>query len=236
MADPLKQCADDLEAANRELASLSYAVSHDLRAPLRTIDGFSEALLEDYGSRLDAQALDYLGRIRTAAAAMNAMIVALSELSRVSRSALRPERVNISEMAQSIADRLALKDPSRKVQFKIEPNLEVEGDSVLLTMAFEQLLGNAWKFTRGHKAAKIEVGSEVKNRQRILFVRDDGAGFDPTYAAKMFGAFQRLHSAEEFDGIGIGLALVQRIVNRHHGKVWAVGRVEQGATFYLDLK
>jgi len=236
MSDALKDDAEQLEAANRELASLTYSISHDLRAPLRTIDGFSEALIEDYGAKLDDQALEYLKRIRSAAISMNEMIVSLAELARVSREELRRERVNVSEIAQSIANRLQQKEPSRNVEVVIEPNLSVDADPRLMTVVFDQLLGNAWKFTRKHKSAKIEVGSENRDGTRILFVRDDGAGFDATYAAKMFGAFQRLHAAHEFEGIGMGLGLVQRIVNRHGGKVWATGEVERGATVYLDLR
>ncbi len=236
MTDPLKRCEEELEAANRELASLTYSVSHDLRAPLRTIDGFSEALVEDYGDKLDEQAREYLNRIRSAAKSMNAMIESLAELARVSRDPLRSEKVNVSDVAQSVAARLKQLEPGRQVEFAIAPDLVVDGDPRLLGIVFEQILRNAWKFTSKHKSAKIEVGSENREGSRILFVRDDGAGFDSTYAGKMFGAFQRLHKSDEFDGLGIGLAIVQRIVNRHRGKIWAEGEVERGATFYLDLR
>lgn len=233
--DALQQCAQELEAAERELASLSYSISHDLRAPLRAIDGFSDALLEEYGSRLDAQGADYLRRIRGAAARMELLIRCLGDLSRVSRDDLKRERIDLTAMVTSIASSLQKMEPARNVQFSIEPGLIADGDVRLLRIAFEHLLGNAWKFTSRHPAARIEVGSESRDGRRILFVRDDGAGFDPLFADRMFGAFQRFHSSSEFDGAGIGLAMVQRIVHRHHGKVWAVGKVDEGATFYLDL-
>ena len=233
--DPLQQCREELEAAEKELASLSYSVSHDLRAPLRTIDGFSEALLDEYQSKLDEQGIDYLRRIRSAAARMELLINCLTELSRVSRDDLNRERIDLTGMIAAIASNIQKLEPERKVELSIEPGLVTDGDPRLLRIAFEHLLGNAWKFTSGHPAARIEVGMEIKNGRRVLFVRDDGAGFDPVYAERMFGAFQRFHSADEFDGTGIGLAMVQRIVHRHHGKVWADSRVEEGATFYLDL-
>jgi light-regulated signal transduction histidine kinase (bacteriophytochrome) len=234
--DSLKQCADELEAAEKELASLSYSVSHDLRAPLRTIDGFSEALLDEYQNKLDDQGVDYLRRIRSAAARMEMLIGCLIELSRVSRDDLKRERVNLSELATSIASSLQKLEPARNVRFSIEPDLIVDGDPRLLRIAFEHLLGNAWKFTGRHATASIEVGREQRDGRHVLYVRDDGAGFDPLYAERMFGAFQRFHSSSEFEGTGIGLAMVQRIVHRHHGKVWAVGKVEQGTTVYLDLR
>ena len=233
--DALQQCAEELEAAEKELASLSYSVSHDLRAPLRTIDGFSEALLEEYESKLDEQGVDYLRRIRGAAARMELLISCLIDLSRVSRDDLKHEQIDVTAMVTSIASALQKLEPARKVEFSIEPGLVIDGDPRLLRTAFEHLLGNAWKFTNRHPSARIAVGSETTEGRRILYVKDDGAGFDPAYAERMFGAFQRFHSASEFDGTGIGLAMVQRIVRRHHGKVWALGKVEEGATFYLDL-
>lgn len=233
--DPLQRCAEELEAAEKELASLTYSVSHDLAAPLRTIDGFSEALLDEYECRLDDQGVDYLRRIRGAAARMELLINAFVDLSRLSRHPMERERVDLTAMIASIGAALQKLEPARNVEISIAPGLVVEGDPRLLRIAFQHLLGNAWKFTSRHPAARIEVGTEIQNGRSVLFVRDDGAGFDPLYAERMFGAFQRFHPASEFDGTGIGLAMVQRIVNRHHGKIWAAGKVEEGATFYLDL-
>ncbi len=225
----------ELETSNRELAALSYSVSHDLRAPLRTIEGFSEALAEDYDDKLDDTARDYLRRVRDAGARMEVLIESLLALSRLSREELRPERVNLSEIAESIAAKLN-EGGGRDVHFRIQPGLHVEGDPRLLRTALEHLLGNAWKFTSRHPSAAIEMGREQIDGRDVLYVRDDGAGFDQTYAEKMFAPFQRFHPAEEFDGLGIGLAIVQRIVHRHHGRVWAVGRVEQGTTVYMEFE
>ena len=233
--DPLQRCAEELEAAEKELAALTYSVSHDLSAPLRTIDGFSEALLDEYESRLDDQGVDYLRRIRGAAARMGLLIDSLVDLSRVSRDPIERDRVDLTAMITAIAATLQKLEPARDIELSIEPGIVIDGDPRLLRIAFQHLLGNAWKFTSRHPAARIEVGTEIKNGRRVLFVRDDGAGFDPAFAQRMFGAFQRFHSTSEFDGTGIGLAMVQRIVHRHHGRVWAAGKVEEGATFYLDL-
>ncbi len=232
----LKRLATELEASRNELAAFSYSVSHDLRAPLRIIDGFSGALLEDYAEKLDEQGLDCLRRIREAAAQMESLINGVLELSRVSQGEIRRERVNLSEVAQSIAADLKRSDPARNVVFSIQPALTVEGDPALLKVALEHLLGNAWKFTSKHPAAEIELGSEQRDGQRVLYIRDDGAGFDPTYTGRMFSPFQRFHSAAEFEGRGIGLALVQRIITRHGGKVSAVGKVEVGTTVYIELE
>jgi light-regulated signal transduction histidine kinase (bacteriophytochrome) len=232
----LQQRTAELEALNKELAAFSHSVSHDLRAPIRTIDGFSEALAEEYRDKLGDQGLEYLKRIRAAAARMDVLINGLLELSRVSREELRREKVDLSMIAESIAMQLKEGDPARTVRFAIQPGLAVEGDPRLLKTALEHLLGNAWKFTRKHSVATIEVGSEQPDGHRLLFVRDDGAGFDPIYAGKMFGAFQRFHTTAEFEGTGIGLAMVQRIVHRHGGTVWAVGKVEAGTTVYIDLE
>jgi signal transduction histidine kinase len=223
------------EAANRELESFSYAVSHDLRAPLRTIDGFSLALLEDNAPQLDEQGKRYLGFVREAAQRMGDLIDDLLELSRVTRTELRRERVEVSAAAERIVERLRAGSPGRRVQVTIEPGIVVEGDSRLFGSVLENLLGNAWKFTSKRPEAHIEVGKRETDREIACFVRDDGAGFDMTYAAKLFGAFQRLHDARDFEGTGIGLATVQRIVNRHGGRVWAEGEVGRGATFWFAL-
>ena len=225
----------ELDAARRELAGFTYAVSHDLSAPLRAIDGFSEALEEDYADRLDEQGRDYLARIRAAAARMEQQIHGLLELSRVSQAALRPERIDVTESARAIARRLQSSDATRQVEFRIEPGLEVQADPVLFPAVLEHLLSNSWKFTGKKPTAVIAVGREVKDGRAMLYVRDDGAGFDPASAGRMFDAFQRLHSAAEFEGLGIGLAVVQRIINRHGGTVSAVGVPGCGTTIHIDL-
>ncbi|HEV8657012.1 MAG TPA: ATP-binding protein [Thermoanaerobaculia bacterium] len=232
----LKKRTADLEAANKELAAFAYSVSHDLRAPLRTIDGFSEALVEDYRDKLDDQGVDYLNRVRGAAERMELLIKTFTELSQISRGELRREPVDLSEIAESIATELKTTDPARSVKFSIQPGLIVQGDPRLLKIALEHLLGNAWKFTSKHPVASIEVGSEQLNGHRTVYVRDDGAGFDPAFADKMFAPFQRIHPASEFEGTGIGLAIVQRIIHRHEGKVWAIGRVEEGTTIYISME
>lgn len=226
----------DLEAARKELASFIYSVSHDLRAPLRIIDGFGQALAEDYGDRLDDAGREYLRNIRDATARMEQLINSLVELAKISKAEIRRETVNLTEMAESIASELKQSDPGRKVEFSIQPGLTVLGDPALLRIAFENLLRNSWKFTRKHPAARIEVGQEKRDGNPAFYVRDDGAGFDPANAARMFGAFQRFHTTAEFEGTGIGLAMVQRIVHRHGGKVWAEGKVEEGVTVYIGLE
>jgi PAS domain S-box-containing protein len=225
-----------LQAANRELETFSYSVSHDLRAPLRSIDGFSQALLEDYGNTLDAQGQDYLQRIRGAAQRMAELIDALLGLSRVTRAELSREPVDMTAMAHMIAADLQRNEPVREVAFVIADGLTASGDARLLRVALENLLGNAWKFSAKQPQARIEVGSLAQpNGALAFFVRDNGAGFDMAYADKLFGAFQRLHRMNEFPGTGIGLATVQRIVHRHGGRIWAEGEMGQGATFYFTL-
>jgi len=225
----------ELEAANKELESFSYSVSHDLRAPLRGIDGFSQALLEDYGDRLDRQGKNYLQRVRAASQRMAELIDDMLSLSRVSRGEMKREPVNLGALARSIATELHNADSQRQVEFIIIPELPASGDARLLRVVMENLLRNAWKFTGKNSTAKIEVGVDRRNGQPVYFVRDDGAGFDMAYAGKLFGAFQRLHSSAEFQGTGIGLATVQRVIRRHGGRVWAESKVGQGATFYFTL-
>jgi PAS domain S-box-containing protein len=224
-----------LEAANKELESFSYSVSHDLRAPLRSIDGFSQVLLEDYADHLDEDGKDALQRVRKAATAMGELIDALLALSRVSRVELRADRVNLSALANSIAADLRQSQPDRQVEFVIAPQLVVEGDSALLRAMLSNLLGNAWKYTQPRATARIELGCLDRSGETVYFVRDNGVGFDMTYVSKLFGAFQRLHRQAEFSGTGIGLATVQRIVHRHGGRAWAEGEVDRGATFYFTL-
>lgn len=224
-----------LEAANRGLEAFSYSVSHDLRAPLRSIDGFSQALLEDYAGKLDDQGTDYLQRVRGATQRMAELIDDLLQLSRVTRTEMRRASVDVTQLAQTVASELQRAQPERHVEFVIGEALTAQGDARLLRVVLENLLGNAWKFTGNHPRAIIEVGVTEHEGNPAYFVRDDGAGFDMTYANKLFGAFQRLHAPTEFEGTGIGLATVERIILRHGGRVWAEGAVEQGATFYFTL-
>ncbi|MBI1816510.1 MAG: PAS domain S-box protein [Deltaproteobacteria bacterium] len=247
----------ELEAANKELEAFSYSVSHDLRVPLRAIDGFSKALVEDCAARLDDDGHHYLARIRAATHRMGILIDALLGLSRLSRSDLHRTRVDVSELARNITMELLATAPERQVEFIIAPGIVANADARLVRLVLENLLGNAWKYTTRHASARIEVGwegagaggrgSEVERQSErapaaslqspssVFFVRDDGAGFDMAFADKLFAIFQRLHTAREFDGNGIGLATVKRIVHRHGGRIWAEGAVEQGATFYFTL-
>jgi len=225
----------ELWAVNKELETFAYSVSHDLRAPLRSIDGFSQALLEDYGGQLDAAGRGYLQRVRAASQRMGQLIDDLLKLSRLTRSEMRREQVDLSALAREIAAEVQATQPGRAVEFVIRPGVVVDGDPRLLRVMLENLLDNAWKFTSKHERSRIELGVIQDEGQTVYFVRDDGAGFDMTYADKLFGAFQRLHAVTEFEGNGIGLATVQRIIHRHGGRVWAEGAVERGATFFFTL-
>ena len=231
----VQQRTAELSAANSELESFSYSVSHDLRAPLRGLSGFTQALLEDYTDKLDEQGKHYLSRISAASQRMGELIDDMLTLSRATRSEMQRETVDLSAAAREVAAALKEDQPEREVEFAIADGLEVTGDKRLLEAVLENLLRNAWKFTSGHARAIIEFGVTQGEDEQVYFVRDDGAGFDMAYADKLFGAFQRLHSAEEFPGTGIGLATVQRIVRRHGGRVWAESEVEKGATFYFTL-
>jgi len=227
--------SQQLEAMNKELEAFSYSVSHDLRAPLRAIDGFSRILLEDYGSRLGEDGNKQLLRVCGASQRMGQLIDDLLNLSHITRNQMVRETVDLSDLAHRVAKELQSGEPGRDVQLIIEPGLRVEADPHLMRVVLANLVGNAWKFTRKRPDPMIEVGAVQQNGQPAFFVRDNGAGFDMAYAGKLFGAFQRLHRATEFEGTGIGLATVQRIVRRHGGRVWAESAVEQGATFYFTL-
>lgn len=231
----LEQRNGQLAILNQELEAFSYSVSHDLRAPLRSIDGFSQVLLEDYASHLDDEGTDALQRVRKAATAMGDLIDALLALSRVSRVELRAERVDMSAMTATIASELHQADPDRQAEFEIAPGMVVDADPRLLRSMLGNLLSNAWKYTQTREHARIEVGSFEEANETIYFVRDNGAGFDMAYVGKLFGAFQRLHRQSEFSGTGVGLATVQRIVRRHGGRAWGEGVVDRGATFYFTL-
>jgi signal transduction histidine kinase len=226
----------ELEAVNRELEAFSYSVAHDLRAPLRSIDGFSQALLEECADRLGPQQIRYLERVRAAAHRMGRLIDALLSLSRTTRVELRRERVDLSALASSVTERLREAQPSRGVDVTIEPGLSVQADPRLLEVVVTNLLGNAWKFTGNCASARIELGTQRNVVPPVYFIRDNGAGFDQKYAAKLFGVFHRLHRDEEFEGTGIGLATVQNVVRRHGGRIWAEGEVGHGATFYFTLE
>jgi len=231
----LRHYATQLEAANAELDAFAYSVSHDLRAPLRSIDGFSLALLEDYHDQLDPQGRQFLERVRAGTQRMGQLIEDLLTLSLVTRREMHRDTVDLSGLAVQIAAELRRDDPERHVEFVIAAGVTAQGDAHLLESVLENLLGNAWKYTRKHPRARIEFGRRTENGTATYFVRDDGAGFDMAYAGKLFGAFQRLHAAADFDGTGIGLATVQRVVHRHGGKVWAEAAPDRGATFYFTL-
>jgi PAS domain S-box-containing protein len=224
-----------LQAANKELEAFSYSVSHDLRAPLRHINGFSQALLEDYAEQLDDDGKQHLNEVRSASQEMAKLIDDLLQLARVTRGEMRREEVNLSEMARSVIEELQKINGKRNVTIEIKEGLKARGDKRLLRVMLINLLGNAWKFTSHREDAEVIFGHARQNGESFYFVRDNGAGFDMTYANKLFGAFQRLHSAGEFEGTGIGLATVQRIINRHGGRVWAEGTVNEGASFYFTL-
>ena len=234
--EALSQRTIQLEAANRELKSFSYSVSHDLQTPLRIINGFSQVLWEQYHTDLDDRAKHFLERIQANSQRMSALIDALLQLSRVTRSQIKSINVNLSAIALDLIEELRLENPQRQVEVTIAPNLQAQGDPQLLKIVLSNLFDNAWKYTSKRSHGKIEFGS-ISNPQQplIYYLQDNGAGFDPKYADKLFTAFQRLHSEQEFPGTGIGLATVQRIIYRHGGRVWAQGECDRGATIYFSL-
>jgi two-component system NtrC family sensor kinase len=226
---------DELKSKNIELEAFSYSVSHDLRAPLRSIDGFSKLLLDDHAGKLDAKGQEYLQLVRASAQRMGELIDDLLLLSRVGRADLRRDQIDLSEIARGVSEGLNKKDPDRHVKWCVEDQLLVEADSGLMRVAFDNLLGNAWKFTAKVSAPRIEVGTNRQEGVAAFFVRDNGAGFDMEYAEKLFSPFQRLHTESEFAGTGIGLATVHRIIDRHGGRIWAESAVDHGATFYFTI-
>ena len=235
-AEIMTLAKDAAETANRELEAFSYSVAHDLRAPLRGIDGFSLALLEDHSEQLDAEGKEFLRRIRESARFMAQLIDDLLMLAQVTQSELRHERVDLSHLAEAAVARLRNAEPERQTEFIIADGLVAQGDGRLLGIVLDNLLGNAWKFTAKRPIAHIEFGRSHDGVPPTYFVRDDGAGFDMAHASKLFGVFQRLHTPDEFDGTGIGLATVQRIIHRHGGRIWADGQVNYGATFHFTLE
>jgi PAS domain S-box-containing protein len=233
--EELRAINAQLELTNQELETFSYSVSHDLRAPVRSIDGFSAILEQDYSDRLDDRGRDCLARVRAAAQRMYTLIDALLLLSRVTREEMRRDVVDLSAVARSVATELHRTQPDRNVEFIIPSGIIAIGDGSLIRVMFENLLGNAWKFTSRQPTARIEFGATSQDGISVYCVRDNGAGFDMAYGDKLFGAFQRLHTNEEFPGTGIGLATVHRIVRRHGGTVRAEGAVGKGAAIYFTL-
>jgi len=225
----------EISSVNKELEAFSYSVSHDLRAPLRSIDGFSNLIVKKYFDLLPEEGQDYFQRIRNASQKMAALIDDLLKLSRINRTEIHKENINISEIAVSIANDLITLEPDRKGDFIIHPDIIVFADKNLIRIALQNLLANAWKYTRNKQESKIEFGSFIQEQTQVCFIKDNGAGFDMKYVDKLFGAFQRLHSSSEFEGTGVGLATTQRIINRHGGKIWTEAEVDKGATFYFTV-
>jgi len=224
-----------LEAVNREMAALAHSVSHDLRAPLRGIDGWSKALQEDCSGQLDARAREYLGRVRSETARLATLIDEMLRLSLIARTEMCRDSVDLSALANAVASRLRQTAPERDLEFLVESGLTASGDAGLLEIAISNLLDNAVKFTGPRPHARIEFGREDCRTENVFYVRDNGVGFDMAYAGGLFGAFQRLHKASEFPGAGIGLATAQRVIRRHGGRIWADAQPEKGAAFYFTI-
>lgn len=235
IAEARAALVEELEWKNQELEAFSYSVAHDLRAPLRSLDGFSLALLEDHADKLDDEGKQYLRHLRESAQHMAALIDDLLSLSRVTRSNFQREDVDLAAIAHGVVERLRKESPERQVEFSVTPGLRASGDERLLTIALENLLGNSWKFTRKRSKAEIDLRVIEQNNQKVFVVRDNGDGFDMAFSSKLFGVFQRLHSTAEFEGTGIGLATVQRVVRHHGGRIWAEGEVGRGASFFFTL-
>jgi len=234
-AQALRHAKEQAEVANRELEAFSYSVAHDLRAPLRSIDGFSHAILEDYGPSLDDTGKEYLGLVRQSARHMAELIDDLLALSRVARTELHREKVDLAEKARAVAAELSRREPGRAVTFVVPDSLPGDADPRLVTIALENLMGNAFKFSARAKEPTITVGSVERDGELVYFVRDNGAGFDMAHASRLFTPFQRLHADKDYEGTGIGLATVQRIITRHGGRIWAEAKVGEGATFFFTL-
>jgi PAS domain S-box-containing protein len=236
LEERVKERTQQLEQVNNQLLAFSYSVSHDLRTPLRSIDGFSQVLLEDFSKYLDETGQDYLQRIRTSTKRMSNLIDDLLALSRLTRKELSIEKLDLTKICNEIFEELKINEPSRKIRVSIERGMKLNGDPTLIRTVIENLIGNSWKFTRKKALPKIIFGTKTINNEKIYFIEDNGVGFDMAYANKLFTVFQRLHSYKEFEGTGIGLAIVQRIINRHGGKIWAEGKVNKGATFYFTIQ
>ncbi|MCG6971160.1 MAG: PAS domain S-box protein [Gammaproteobacteria bacterium] len=235
LEDLVAQRTADLQASNKELESYSYSIAHDLRAPLRAITSFSQILQEDAKDKLSADDLEHLNRVIVAGKKMAQLIDDILELSRITRKEIHFSSVNLSKISHDIVARLTQLHPDRNVRCQVQENLIVSGDARLLECALQNLLENAWKFTRGKTPASIEIGAVDKGEETQCYVKDNGIGFDMEYAEKLFRPFHRLHSAEDYDGTGVGLATVRRIIQRHGGRVWAQSELRQGATFYFTI-
>ncbi len=231
----LQECATDLDSVQKELESFCYSVSHDLRAPLRCIDGFSHALQHEFGEQLEPPAREYLQRIVDSSRKMTRLIDELLALSRIQRVELSPEDFDLSEVAAQIIQTLRATEPRRKARFSAAPNIRVRADRKLLTTALQKLLENAWKFTSKTGVARIEFSQVSNGAERTFVVRDNGVGFNITYAGKLFKAFQRLHAQKDYPGLGTGLAITRAIILRHRGRAWAESAVGKGSSFYFTL-
>jgi light-regulated signal transduction histidine kinase (bacteriophytochrome) len=231
----VKERTGQLEAANKELEAFSYSVSHDLRAPLRSIDGFSQIMMEEYSIKLDAEGKRILNIIRSNTQKMGELIADLLDLSRVTRDEMKTVRVDMATLASSVFREIASPDAQKQYSFSIEALPDAYGDPSLLRQVWRNLISNAIKFTATKDVRRIDIGTRSEDGMTVYSIRDSGVGFDPQYTHKLFGVFQRLHTTEEFEGTGVGLAIVQRIVHRHGGRVWAEGRIGEGATFYFAL-
>ena len=235
MLEQIQKWGAEIERTNKELEAFSYSVSHDLRAPLRGIDGFSKALLEDYYEKVDETGRDYLTRVRTATQHMGRLIDDLLKLSRLTKIEMRQEPVPLSGIVTKIIDSLKNNEPDRSVECEVQEGIIINGDPYLIEIAMENLLNNAWKFTGKTPSPRIQFGMTQKDGLNVCYIKDNGVGFDMTYSGKLFGAFQRLHSPEEFSGTGIGLVTVQRIIHRHRGRIWAEAELNKGATFFFTI-
>jgi light-regulated signal transduction histidine kinase (bacteriophytochrome) len=231
----LAESQRETQLVNEELEGFSYSVAHDLRAPLRAIDGFSQALAEDGEGQLDEESLTHLSQIRTATKRMGQLIDDLLRLSRIGRSELRREKCDLTEVARGVCGALARGQGDRRVDWEVQDGMEGEADLALMRIAFENLLGNAWKFTARKAAATVRCTAELVDQHVVYRIQDNGAGFDPAHATRLFSPFQRLHASKDFEGNGIGLAIVQRVIRRHGGDIWAEGRPDEGATFHFTL-
>lgn len=232
----LSQKYIELDTLNKELEAFSYSVSHDLRAPLRSMDGFSLALLEDYEDTLDAEGKDALNRIRAASQRMGRLIDDMLRLSQVTRAQIKPEEVNLSRLATEVTHSLLAEQPTRPIELIIEDGMTIKADKALIQIVMQNLLENAWKFTSKTNKPIVRIGTVDRNGDKAYFITDNGAGFDMKHADKLFGAFQRLHQTTDFPGTGIGLAIIQRIINRHHGEIWVEAQEGVGATFFFTVR
>jgi light-regulated signal transduction histidine kinase (bacteriophytochrome) len=234
-AEQLARVNKELTASNQDLESFSYSVAHDLRAPLRSISGFSSILLDAKRGKLDEESAKYLGRINAGAMRMGLLIDNLLQLSRIARTEMKRRNFDLGELARRVTEALAERDPGRRVEAVVKQSMPANADPDLVRIALENLLGNAWKFSSRTSGARVEVGSEERDGETVYFVRDNGAGFDMQYSGKLFKPFQRLHHADEFEGTGIGLSIVHRIVTRHGGRIWAESEVGKGTVFRFTL-